>query len=168
MCIEKERGHLLKALQETITEPEKGLGEELFLFVSTLTPMVNVDLLIKDQGGRTLLLWRDDSYYRAGWHVPGGVVRYKERFSERIRAVSRTEVGADVVFEPQPRAVNEIIHPDWKERGHFISLLFGCRLVGYPAPRREAHGTPKPGQWRWHEGCPNDLIEVHEIYRSYI
>ncbi len=159
---------LVSAFEKTGINPEHGLGEELFLFVSRLTPIVNVDLLIKDNDGSVLLVWRDDVYYKAGWHVPGGVVRYKERFSERIRAVSRTEVGTDVVFEPQPRAVNEIIHPAWKERGHFVSLLFSCRLLGYPDPLRQADGAPKSGQWRWHKNCPPDLIEVHEIYRKYI
>lgn len=41
--------------------------------------MVNVDLLIKNvSSNETLLTWREDEYYGPGWHVPGGIVRFKE------------------------------------------------------------------------------------------
>ena len=42
-------------LDKQISNPSSGLPEEVFLFVSRLTPMVNVDLLIKDEKRRTLL-----------------------------------------------------------------------------------------------------------------
>ena len=56
-----------------------GLPEELFLYVSSITPLVNVDLLIKDDRGRALLTWRDDSYYGPDWHVPGGIFGSRKR-----------------------------------------------------------------------------------------
>ena len=59
-------------------DPNGGLPEELFLFVSRLVPMVNVDLFISDDQGRVLLTWRDDEIFGAGWHIPGGMIRYKE------------------------------------------------------------------------------------------
>jgi colanic acid biosynthesis protein WcaH len=34
--------------------------------------------------GRTLLTWRDDESFGAGWHVPGGIIRYKETAADRI------------------------------------------------------------------------------------
>src|SRR5438105_4861558 len=50
-----------------------GLPPEVFLFLSRVTPLLNVDLLIQDDRGRTLLTWRDDEFFGAGWHVPGGI-----------------------------------------------------------------------------------------------
>lgn len=73
-----------------------GLPEELFLYVSSITPQANVGLLIKDDGGRTLLTWCDDSTHETGWYVPGGIIRFKETFIDRVHAVARIERGATV------------------------------------------------------------------------
>jgi ADP-ribose pyrophosphatase YjhB (NUDIX family) len=131
--------------------------------------MVNVYLLIKNESNRTLLTWRDDGYYKAGWHVPGGIIRYKETIAERIQAVAKTELGTEVEFLTEPLAVNEIIHPKRRERGYFISLLYRCSLTTLPDESLHYEsGTPKPNQWMWHETCPENIITVHEIYRRFI
>ncbi len=150
-------------------DPRRGLPEDLFLFATRITPMVNVDLLIKDDRNRTLLTWRDDGYWKAGWHIPGGIIRYKEAIAERIRAVARIELGAELVFRPVPLAIKEIVLPGKRVRGHFISFLYQCSLTTSPDERlRYGSGKPRPNQWRWHETCPENIIAVHEMYRKYI
>lgn len=156
-------------IESAIINPQSGLPEEVFLFTSRLTPMINVDLLIKNQTGETLLTWRDDGYGAPGWHIPGGVIRYKETIAERIRKVAQSELGTGVEFKQEPITVKEFIHPDRKNRGHFISLLFECRLTGMPDDKiRYRHGAPLPGQWMWHAQCPKNLLSVHEIYCNFI
>lgn len=158
----------LGAVEAAIPDPHLGLPEEVFLFATRITPMVNVDLLIRDESGRTLLTWRDERYWEPGWHVPGGIIRYKETFAQRVRAVARLELGAQVEFPPAPIAVHELIQARRRDRGHFISLLFPCRLLTPPDPAlRAGEGPPLPNQWKWHETCPDDLISVHGIYRKY-
>ena len=76
-------------LEKNVPDPRVGLSRELFLLVSRLTPLVNVDLLVKDEAGRVLLSWRDDQYAGQGWHVPGGILRYKETLLERVDKVMR-------------------------------------------------------------------------------
>ena len=143
------------------------LPEELFRFVSSITPLVNVDLLIKDEHNRTLLTWRDDEHYGAGWHVPGGIIRFKEHAQERIQKVAHQEVGCAVDAESVPLLVAEnIAHT--RERGHFISFLYRCRLLGQPKAALAAFGTPKRGQWRWFEGAPPDLLPVHHVYAQFL
>ena len=39
----------IEFLDTEIANPSLGLPEELFIFISRITPMVNVDLLIKDE-----------------------------------------------------------------------------------------------------------------------
>ncbi len=73
----------IEFLDKQIHNPSSGLPEELFLFISRITPMVNVDLLIKDENGRALLSWRDDQFAGTGWHVPGGIVRFKENMEDK-------------------------------------------------------------------------------------
>lgn len=55
-------------------DPAEDLGDELFLVVASLTPIVNVDILIVKEGN-ILLSWRDDEQCGAGWHLLGGCVR---------------------------------------------------------------------------------------------
>ena len=75
-----------------VRDPRNGLDQRIFLLVSRLTPMVNVDLLMNDTMG-TLLVWREDQFYR-GWHIPGGIIRFKELAKDRIREVARLELDA--------------------------------------------------------------------------
>ena len=159
----------LGALQAHIADPRAGLSEALFLFVSSITPLVNVDLLIQDDAGRTLLTWREDAFYGPGWHVPGGVIRFQETAAERIRAVARYELAAEVEPDPAPLAMHEMIDAGRRERGHSIALLYSCRLLGPPSEsQRASSSTPLPGQWAWHETCPDNLIAEHDVYRRFL
>lgn len=160
---------LIAALARGTVDSFQGLPEDVFLLVSQLTPLVNVDLLLKNAQNQTLLTWRDDEFYGPGWHVPGGIVRFKEAFATRIAAVAANELGARVTFTQVPVAVNEIMHPVRNTRGHFISFLYACALTSPLNPQREYKtGMPQPGEWAWHAACPENLIAVHEIYRQYM
>jgi colanic acid biosynthesis protein WcaH len=161
------RADLFAAIERSLGSARNGLPEDVFEFVSRVTPLINVDLLITDAGGRTLLTWRDDRFYGPGWHVPGGVIRFQERAIERVHACARAELGADVDVEPAPLFVMESIGGD-RTRGHMIALLFRCRLVSpLDESRRARDARPSPGQWRWHEACPRDLIPEQTPYASF-
>ena len=145
------------------------LPEDLFLRISRVIPMVNVDLLIKDKQGRTLLTWRDDEIYGAGWHLPGGVVRFREKASERVRKVARMELGAEVTFDETPLWVAEIIDPTRDARGHAVALLYRCELAGQPRADLECQsGGPAAGMWQWHRDCPPDLLPFHRVYARFL
>ncbi len=160
---------LIDLLESCIGNPSKGLPDDVFLFLSRITPLINVDLLIKNKENHTLLTWRDDGYYPPGWHIPGGIIRYKETATTRIKAVAATELGACVKFKKDPLAIKEVIHPSRKNRGHGISLLYECSLISpIDENRRYEKGAPKPGEWAWHERCPNNIIKIHEMYRNFI
>jgi len=160
----------IKSLESSVFDASLGLPEALFLFVTRITPMINVDLLIRDGEGRTLLTWRDDGYeYSPGWHIPGGIIRYKESRAERVQAVARKELGTSVRFREEPLAIREVIHPTRRDRGHFISLLYLCELAGtLDDTLRFQGGNPLAGQWAWHEEAPPDLIPVHDMYRAFL
>lgn len=163
-----DTGAAIRTLDSCIDDASQGLPEDIFLFVTGITPMVNVDLLIRDDRGCTLLTWRDDGYCAAGWHVPGGIVRFKERMEDRIHAVAASELDTSVRFTPEPLAVNEVIHPSRGVRGHFVSFLFECILLGSPSPcLRLGQGAPKPGQWAWHKECPDNLVSVQDMYKEH-
>lgn len=159
----------IEFLNKKITNPEAGLRDEVFYFISRLTPLVNVDLLIKDENGRTLLAWRDDRYCGRGWHVPGGIVRFKETFEARLKKVAKSEIGIDIKFDPVPIAVNQLIHPGHDKRSHFISILFKCFLPSTFIPENKGLAPKDVGYLAWHDICPDNLIKFHKIYyRKYI
>ena len=62
---------LLLEVEQFIDDPKEGLTEEIFYFISKLTPLVNVDLLIKNELNETLLTWRDDKFYGQARHIQG-------------------------------------------------------------------------------------------------
>jgi colanic acid biosynthesis protein WcaH len=160
---------LIAELEQLAAPPEAGLGEELFLLVSRLTPMINVDLLIKDATGHTLLTWRDDEFYGPGWHVPGGIIRYRESFADRIHAVARNELKTSVSFEKTPIAIHEVISPAAQARGHHISMLYRCHLQGpLDETLRFTPGAPMAGQWEWHGVCPGNLIPEQSGYAAFM
>ena len=160
---------LAEQLLDLTGDQRQGLPTPVFRLVSQLTPMINVDLLVRDTAGRTLLTWRADEFYGPGWHIPGGIIRFKENIATRITKVAEMELGCTVGFLPQPIAIHEIMAPHRDVRGHFISLLYVCTLRTPPATHLQASDTPSGhGQWQWHDSCPKNLISVHEIYRRYI
>jgi colanic acid biosynthesis protein WcaH len=160
----------IEAIESATGDPRRGLPDEVFSLVTRLTPMANVDLLIRNRNDRTqtLLTWRDDGLY-FGWHVPGGIIRFKERMADRIAEVARLELGVPVTIKRGPVAVNEIIHVERHTRGHFIAFLFECELNTEPDEAlRYDGGAPKHGQWAWHSRCPADIIASHEMYRRIL
>ena len=160
---------LIEEVEKYITNPSIGLPEEVFYFVSRITPLVNVDLLIKNQHGETLLTWREDAFYK-GWHIPGGIVRYKEEFSERIKQVAKNELGVEVDFDLEPIAIHNQIQIHRRNRGHFIALLFNCRLMTRLDNRNRCKDIYKPkiNEWMWFKSCPKNLLTEQKIYEKYI
>lgn len=157
----------IATLRQAIANPREGLPDEVFYFISELTPLINVDLLIQDAAGRTLLTWRSDRFYGPGWHIPGGIIRFKETIQTRIQKVAQNELGAEVLVTGPARSIQEKMATGRNTRGHFISMLFPCQLLTQPTVP-SAGLEPQAGQWAWFESSPENLISVHDSYRPFI
>ena len=107
-----------------MNSPENGLPEHLFSYVSSITPLINIDLLVCKPGKGFFLVWRDDQYYGPGWHVPGGIIRFKEKLTHRIGIVAHQELGLTQIKGIQLISINQIQHLNRSERGHFFSFLY--------------------------------------------
>lgn len=158
----------IAVLNKHVPNPSAGLPEDIFYYISSVTPMINVDLLIKDENGRILLSWRNDQYAGCGWHLPGGIVRFRETLETRLKKVAETEVGASMGYDPNPIAINEIINHERNIRGHFISLLYKCSLSSAFVPKNKGISKTDAGYLMWHDTCPDDLLKLQEIYRKYL
>ncbi len=166
---------LKKAMETEGVDPTRGLPESLFIFSTTLVPVVNVDLFVTNDDHQLLLTWRDDIYYGRGWHIPGGCIRLKEKIEERIEITAENELGVSVEFDPIPMTVRETMEndnrpslSDQNERCHNISLLYRCSVKkGYKLADK-INGTPI----KWFAEIPNDMIKTHlrlygDILESY-
>lgn len=163
-------GKLLKEIK-----PEEGLGEDLFLLVSSLVPIVNVDLLVYNEKGQLLLTWRNDPHCGCGWHIPGGCVRFKETCEERIRKVALKELGiSDINFDLEPIKVFEIIsheHRDIEnqnERAHFITLVYKCFAPEHFSIDNQNALEGEVGYMAWFDHLPDNLLSIQSCYREII
>lgn len=148
----------------------EGLPEEIFIAVSTIIPIVNVDLMILDERNRILLSWRDDAYFGKGWHLPGGCIRYKETMMERIQKTANNEIGANVIVKPDPIAVRDVIlgrkEEQIRERAHHLAVLYECRLPKAFHMDNAGKSENTSGYLRWFERIPEDILQVHEVYQD--
>lgn len=159
---------MLKSELEII-HPEEGLPEELFLEISSLMPIPNVDLFILDEEGKLLLTRRDDVFFGKGWHLPGGCIRFKETMLERVKKTSISELGVTVRVEEKPLTVRDVIVRDVRKelsdqnlRAHQLSVLFRC----YLDDKSSVDHMVEEGQAYWFKEIPQDILPVHDVYRD--
>ena len=163
---------IIHKLVSKIINPENGLGRRLLLFISQMTPLVNVELIVRTNNGLyTLLVFRDDQFYGPGWHLPGGIIRYKEKVEIRVKKTLFSELN---ILEKDIDYIKflapfEIIDRNREVRGHFISLLFIVKLKEirqYIKYDHKAHYSN--GDVSFHLKAPSDLIKEHYKYKKFI
>lgn len=144
-----------------------GLTQEAFLFSSTITPLINVDLLTKNKGCQILLSWRDDEYCGTGWHIPGGIIRHGEKIQDRIQKTAISEFGCEVKNVKFVKITEQLLNQE--ERNHFISLLYECELEDdFDLERVNAGIDGKTsGYLRWFDSNPG-LVYSQYGYFEFI
>ena len=152
--------------------PREGLPYHLFKYISSITPLLNVDLLLFNPDLGVLLSWRDDKFYGPGWHVPGGIIRFKENFLDRLDCVAKNEIKINEKLKYRLIAINQIMNPSRDIRGHFISFLFLSEIN-----KNDFHDKDEikletrsynNGDLSWHKNVPSNIIPQHKRYSEYI
>lgn len=161
----------IKILENEINDATVRLPEDIFLFVSKITPLINVDVLIKDENGRILLSWRGDRYTENGWHFPGRIVRFKNTLKQTVYDLVDEEIKTRVVLSEVPLEYNEIIedHSDRDNiRSHFISFLYEGFLDSTENLFTKKFKENDCGYLKWFDYCPDNLISCQKkIYSKY-
>ena len=67
-----EIAQAIQTLRCAELDGRNGLPEDLFLAISGLVPLPNVDLLVLNQKKQLLLAKRCDGFFETSWHIPGG------------------------------------------------------------------------------------------------
>ena len=158
----------IREIESAAGDASRGLPEDIFLMTTRLTPMINVDLLIKTPEG-VLLTWREDRHFVPGWHIPGGIIRFMEKIDTRLDAVAFSELGATLKKERKLLNIHEFFYPELSSRNHFISLLYEVELSSeVTIPRCTNLTAPKHGEYAFFRTAPENLLEPHEIYRKFL
>ena len=112
------------------------------------------------------MTWRDDKYSGKGWHLPGGIIRFREKINKRIANVGKTELNIKISKIKGPIALNEIII-NQKERSHFISLLYQCFLSKNQFKNFYLK-LKKNSKISFFKKKPHNLLNLHKIYKKYL
>lgn len=71
------------------------LPEPLFRSMVENTPLISLDLVVRNAAGEVLLGQRLNRPARGFWFVPGGRVRKNERLTEAFARLTREELGVE-------------------------------------------------------------------------
>ena len=166
----KQVEQAISVIRDSRLVTDDGMEEKLFLTISGLIPIVNVDLLVINDKNQILLSWRDDDIFEKGWHIPGGCLRYGESFMDRIQNTAKNEIGSMVICSEEPIAVRNVLGNAGKgnyvrERYHHVALLYKCSLKEELIIEETIdEGCYRAGELRWFEKIPDNLLKVHRVY----
>jgi hypothetical protein len=163
---------LIEKIESHIENPSKGLPEDIFNLAGRLTPFINVDLLVQDDLGRTLLSWRDESLFEnnlsSAWHIPGGIIRLRETISQRLDKVAMNEMGGKLIsFSKKPLRITQHIDHHIENRSHHIGLLYRCKLEENYEINNNNLNFGDSGFLEWHSSAPDNLHGNQLIYKDY-
>jgi colanic acid biosynthesis protein WcaH len=141
---------------------------EQFLHIVDATPLVSIDLVIRNERGEVLLGWRVNRPAQNSWFVPGGRIRKNERVKEALHRISQRELGVTIA-EAKLLGVFDHIYEDNflgapKVNTHYVVLGFSAELASQTAfTADDQHGELK---W-W--SVPDLLAsrDVHENTKAY-
>lgn len=72
------------------------LEKDDFLDVIAKTPLVSIDLIIKDSNDRALLGYRNNHPARGFWFVPGGRIRKNETLAQAMKRIALNELRIEI------------------------------------------------------------------------
>ena len=87
------------------------LNDTEFLRIIAATPLVSIDLILRNERGEVLLGQRLNKPAQGCWFVPGGRIWKNERVADALRRISQRELGITIT-ETELLGVFDHIYPD--------------------------------------------------------
>lgn len=86
-------------------------NDEDFARIIAATPLVSIDLILRNPQGQILLGYRRNRPAQDTWFVPGGRIRKNERLADAWRRIARVELGI-TLDAPRLLGVYEHLYDD--------------------------------------------------------
>ena len=146
------------------------LNKDEFAQIVRNTPLVSIDLILRDPDQRVLVGLRTNAPAKGKWFVPGGVVRKYERLADAFARIVKTEIGLDAsIDDAKFVGVYEHLYNDnvFGEEGfgtHYVVLAHQLKLDHQPPIMSDRQHSG----FRWM--TPTELVsspDVHPNTRAY-
>ena len=139
-----------------------------FLNIINATPLVSIDLVIRNEHGEALLGWRVNRPAQNSWFVPGGRIRKNERVMDALQRISQRELGVTVTQAKLIGVFDHIYDDNFLGASgvntHYVVLGFAAGLPSnQPLAPDEQHTELK---W-WRVGDLLGSADVHENTKAY-
>lgn len=150
---------------KALAEGQSWLPDGVFATVIRHTPLVSMDLLVRDPVGHVLLGERLRRPARGSWFVPGGRIRKGEPLAAAFRRLCRDELGCDLsLADATFRGVYEHHYDDHvfgDDFGtHYVVLAYELHLdLTLASLPGEQHGDYR--WWRVEDLVSDTRVHVH-------
>lgn len=144
------------------------LSDPDFLRIVDGTPLVSIDLILRNAEGKILLGRRTNRPAQGMWFVPGGRIRKNERVSEALLRISRRELGVEI-SQAKLIGVFDHLYPDNFLGAPGVSthyVVLGMEAAWPPGASVQADDQHDEFKW-WTAAEVLASGEVHENTKAY-
>jgi colanic acid biosynthesis protein WcaH len=146
------------------------LSENDFSQIVRFSPLVSIDLIIRDFEGNVLLGFRANEPAKDTYFVPGGVIRKNERIREAFTRILHAETGLTVSFDDATflgvfehfYETNCFGHPDYGT--HYVVLAYEVPLKAKQAVTTDSQHIVV--QWMSEDEL-NSAVDIHPHTKAY-
>jgi colanic acid biosynthesis protein WcaH len=140
------------------------MTDEQFLHIVDATPLVSIDLIIRNERGEVLLGWRVNRPAQNSWFVPGGRIRKNERVKEALQRISQRELGVAIAGAKLIGVFDHIYEDNFlgtpKVNTHYVVLGFSTELPS----RTVFTADEQHGELKWLS--VKDLLASHDVHEN--
>ncbi len=149
------------------------LAKEDFLNVIDNTPLVSIDLVIRDANRRILMGLRNNEPAKGFWFAPGGRILKNETIKVAFHRISQKELGYQFNFEEARllNAFNHIYDSNFDNapniNTHYVVLAY--EIVVSQDQLEELLNSPdeQHTELKWMSLEDTDINKAHELSRAY-
>lgn len=110
------------------------LEKDKFLEIINNTPLVSIDLIVKNEKNEVLLGLRKNKPAQGYWFVPGGRILKNEKIKDALSRISKTETGLEIdITKAKLLGVYDHIYNDnfagsYGINTHYVVIAFEINL----------------------------------------
>ena len=146
------------------------LDQKTFSTVINSTPLVSIDLIVKDRDGKVLLGERLNRPAKGFWFVPGGRILKNEAMADAFKRLTRDELGTEFQIE-KAKLIGPFDHFyvdnvfDESFSTHYVAIGYELQLT------EDLRALPADIQHRDYQWLSIDQLkesdDVHENTKKY-